>query len=54
MTKPGLVSYIIQNYSCPSVMGGQRKQFDLETQKAVHLAIDRYKLELGDLYEWQS
>ena len=34
---------------CLSVMEGQRKQFDLETQEAVPLAIKHYKFELGDL-----
>ena len=39
---------------CLSVTGGQRKRFDCETQEAVHLAIERLKLELGDLCEQQS
>ena len=33
-----------------SVTGGR---FDPETQEAVSLAIERKKLELGDLCEWQ-
>ena len=36
-----------------SVMGGQWKQLDLETQEAVSLATKRQKLELGDLCEHQ-
>ena len=41
-----LQSYNIQNYSCRpsvclSVMGGQRKRFDLKIQEAVYLAIER-------------
>ena len=39
---------------CPSVMGGQRKRFDLETKEAVSLATERWKLELSDLCERQS
>ena len=38
----------------PSVTGGQRKRFDFETQEAVYLAIERWKLELGDLCERHS
>ena len=48
------ITSCIQNYSCLSVTGGQRKLFDLEIQEAVYLAIERWKLELGDLCEWQS
>ena len=37
---------------CPSVhlsiKEGKQKQFDLETQDAVSLAADGYRLELGD------
>ena len=32
-------------------MGGQRKRFDLETQGAVSLAVERKMLELDDLCE---
>ena len=35
-------------------MEGQQEQFDLETQEAVSRAMDRKKLELGVLCEWQS
>ena len=34
---------------CPSVTGGQRKQFDPEKQEAISLAIEQQKLELGNL-----
>ena len=37
-----------------SVTEGQRKRFDLETPAAVSRAVERRKLELGDLYERQS
>ena len=44
-------------YSCvsvrPSITGGQRKRFDPETQDAVSLAIERQKLEPGNLCERQ-
>ena len=36
--------------ACPFVMGGQWKQFDIKTQKAVSLAIQRYKVKLGSLH----
>ena len=39
---------------CPSVTEGQLKRFDLETPEAVSQAMERRKLELGDLCEWQS
>ena len=43
---------LIKNYSgvsdCPSDMEGQRKRFDLNTQDAVSLATDGYRLELGN------
>ena len=34
---------------CPSVMEGQQKQFDLETQGTVSLTVERKKLEIGNL-----
>ena len=41
-------------FVCPSVTGGHRKRFDLEASVAVYLAMERTKLELGDLCERQS
>ena len=38
----------------PSVTEGQRKRFDLETPAAVSRAVERRKLEVGDLCERQS
>ena len=54
----GLRDHCISNFSCvsvrPSVTGGQRKRFDLETQDAVSLAVELQKVEMGSLYERQS
>ena len=38
----------------PSVTGGQWKQFDLEKQEAIFLAIEQQRLQLGYLCERQS
>ena len=49
--KGGHMYHIYMKYSCPSVhlsiMEGQRKRFDLETQGTVSLAVERKKLEIG-------
>ena len=52
-----ITSYVAswyQNYSCPSVTGGQRKWFDLKKQDAVSPTYEWWKLELGCLCEGQA
>ena len=39
---------------CLSVTEGHQKWFDLEASEDVYLAMERTKLELGDLCEQQS
>ena len=39
---------------CLSAMEGHGKGFDLEASVTVYLAMERVKLELGNLCEWQS
>ena len=41
------MSRVSYSYSCLSVTEGQQKQFELETQGTVSLAVERKKLEIG-------